>query len=182
MVSWLRCEKRNVTWGPGIAVIKCDFAGLDPNGPDDTPPVYELQFGTGQEPIEIHPKFASELGGKPSSPQNGAIYVDPQGNFTTDDQVGMFERFAIDSDLAGITHFLDTVNITWRMKYTARSKPSGMGNVGKIDSPEGGPPNIGGARNWLYTGLSYTERGDVFSVVKEWKGSGRKGWNGQVYG
>lgn len=180
-VAWLLCEKRNLTWGPGLATIQCEFAGLDPDAEDDTEPVFELNIGSGEVPIQLHPAFVTDLGGSPSAPLNGAIWVDSQGRATADDDVGIFERFAITSDLKGVESFFDSNNVTWRMRYTSRYRPTDGGTVASIDTPQGDPPSFGNDRNWLYSGMTYSQRAGVFSVSKEWRLSLRGGWNALIY-
>jgi hypothetical protein len=180
-------ERRRIVFNNDFALIMGEFAGMDPKKDEESIPVYELQIGTSDEPIEVHPDFVTKIGGRPSRPLNGAYFIDPgTGDQTTDDKIGTFEKFVLihndeKNKLAGIMAYLDASEVIWRKKYTARSRPGDMGDVGTIDTPEGPNPNLGKGRNWLYIGMSYTERGDVFSVAKEWKGSARGGWNPLLY-
>lgn len=175
----LKAEKVAIDYGPAFATITAHYAGMAP-GADTTNPVYELSFGVGQEPITVHPDFVDKIGGKPSAPLNKAVFRDAQGNDTNIDTKGTFHHFELDSDLAGVEAFLDVSNITFRERYTARNRPTGLGRVGSISSPSNAP-NLPGNRNWLYVGLSYQQRADIFSVSREWRGSGKGRWNSLIY-
>jgi hypothetical protein len=183
-VSWLKAEGRTITFG-AMATIQLSYAGMNPSQQTTSTPVLEVAFGSNEEPIETHPEFVTDIAGKPSNPRNGAIFLDPStGRQTEDDTRGVFEKFSIlvegiQNPFAGLSKYLDLTNITFRKKYTTRSRPA-TANGTYLDSPSGAP-SIGSGRNWLYMGLSYEERGDVFSVVEEWRGSPRRGWNQIVY-
>jgi hypothetical protein len=160
-------ERRKVKFSPGFWLVSCDFRGV--NG--DPPPQYELVYGSGSEPIETHPDFESKIGGKPSAPKNGAIFVGDDGNKTTDDAAGIFDRFLIKNpddpatSFAGIDAYVDMNNIMWT----------------KIEIPEGGAPTFEG-RNWLYLGLSSGGvRGASARHRQTWRLSGPNGWNPKMY-
>lgn len=186
-VKFLRMERRRIIFNNDFAIISGEFAGMDPSKGEDSIPVYELQIGTSEEPAEVHPDFVSKIAGRPSRPLNGAYFIDPgTGDQTTDDKIGVFEKFVLihngeKNRLAGIVAYLDASEVIWRKKYTSRARPNDIASVGTIDSPEGPNPNLGKGRTWLYNGLSYTERGDVFSIAKEWRCSARGGWNELFY-
>ena len=56
-----------------------------------------------------------------------------------------------------------------------------FGDVGCVDFPEGNAPQLPTGRNWLYVGLVWEQRGLTYSVKKEWRASGRRGWNNDIY-
>jgi len=185
--KFMKMDKREIVFSAGLAVITGDFAGMDPSKGDESDPVYELSIGTSDEPIETHPDFITEIGGKPSAPLHGAVFINPgTGDITTDDSIGVFEKFSfMDGDeknkLAGLEAYLDASEIIWRKRYTSQTRPNDIEEVTTIQNPEGPNPSLGKGRTWLYIGLSYTEPGDVFSVTKEWKGSARGGWLEGLY-
>ncbi len=181
-------EKRSFTFGgKGLATVKGNYAGMSPQRGEESPPTYELQIGTSEEPIVVHRRFATHIGGRPSAPLNGAIFIDPStGDQTADDKLGVFDRFALwiedeENDLAGVEAFLDANEIVWRKKYTARSRPQDLSDVGKIATPEGPEPSVNPEWNWRYNGMTYQERAHVFTVQKEWQLSGWRGWNKKIY-
>lgn len=186
-VKFIKMESREITFRKDLAVITGDFAGMDPTKGEDSIPVYELQVGTSEEPIEVHPDFLTKIGGRPSRPLNGAYFIDPgDGTQTKNDKVGVFEKFTFmhngeKNKLAAIMAYLDASEVIWRVKYTSKARPNDIGSITTIESPDGPNPNLGKGRTWLYVGLSYTERGDVFSISKEWKASARGGWNTLIY-
>lgn len=179
--SFCLMEKRRVVQSRGWWTITGHYAGVEY---DSSEKVYELERNTRSEPIETHPDFVEKIGGKPSAPLNGAIYVDETGWPTSDDKLGVFEGFRITLDgsrnkLAGVDSYLAPTNTVWTAQWTSRSKPSPGGGVGKIDNnPEGGAPDYGGEFTWLYTGLTYEDRAGTYSARQTWL-LGR--WISEIY-
>ena len=183
--AWLACEKVAMTISPGIVLFACEYAGV--NGA--TEPVYELEIGCSDEPIETHPKFVSDIGGSPASPSNGAIFVDVEtGSPTDDDTKGVFSRFTIidggvKNRFAGVSKYLDASQVTWTKTQVTTTRPTSVSIVGLIGTPAGSPPSLGSGRNWLYIGLGYEERGGgtVFKVKQSWRASRLGGWITAMY-
>jgi len=185
----LAIETLKTSYGPGICRITANYTGMEDNSADDSEPVYSLNVGTQQEPIETHPDFAT-FAGTPSAPLNKAVFIDAQNNEVTaanpadpaDNEKYKFSRFQLDSPLKGLDSFLDSTNTTWTQKYTSSVKPSDGGDVGEIDSNlPGNPPSFGGNRNWLYTGMAFDQRAHVYSITRSWRLSGKDGWKSQIY-
>lgn len=181
--SHMLLERRRVRFVPGFWQVAVDFRGVQGN----PPPQYELNYGSGTEPIETHPDFESKIAGKPSAPKNGAVFVDAQGNVTQDDSKGVFERFLIKNpdnaslSFGGMDGYVDMNNITWTKTWVTSSMETTGGKV-KIDTPEGGAPSFTG-RDWLYLGMSSSGiRGGSARNRKTWRLSGPGGWNPVVYG
>lgn len=182
--TYLSMERRRVSITPGYLVITGEFAGIRGGF---TESIYELSLGCSDEPIETHPRFISEIGGSPSSPLNGAIFVDPSnGKKTTIDAIGVFDHFqlldnrALNS-LSGISSYLEASQMCWRERYCANSRPSDLSNVGHIATPAGPYPSPPSGGNWLYMGANYEQRGSCFFITREWRASGRRGWNQLIY-
>jgi hypothetical protein len=185
-------ETKQIVWTAKGAQANCTYAGVEYEYLDV--PTYELIIGVEESPIETHPQFEL-LAGKPSAPVNGAIFLDPStGSFSTDDLTGVFDRFAnYDGDgtlnpKAGIESYLEPV-CTYRESFVSDSIPSQAG-VGTIESDVPGPGlSRMGRRNWLYTGMNYRRRGNpngqinevIYEVSKDWKLSGRRGWDQDIY-
>jgi hypothetical protein len=177
-------ERQRVVFSPGHWNVMVDYAGAQA---DDTEPVFEFNHGTGTEPIETHPNFVSLLGGKPSAPLNGAIFVDRDGEITADDARGVFDRFrpvlaGVLNELAGASGFITATNSIWSKSWTRKTAPSAGSNIVRIDEPAGNAPSFGGAYNWLFLGTSYTKRGGAYACVSRWMLSGRRGWSQKIYG
>jgi hypothetical protein len=154
-------------------------SGDDNSWEYDLPPVYELTPGTGTEPIETHPRFA-EFAGTPSAPLNGAIFRDANGNQTSVDDAGVFDRFLMTSAWAGCEAYLTPSGTVWSKSWVASAEPSSAG-VGITDSPPGSPPNFGGSYNWLTMPPSYSRRGRAYDCRQIWLLSGARGWNAELY-
>lgn len=186
-------EQQTLIYGANGATLQCSYAGVEYSWLEK--PTYELILGMDESPIETHVDFKSDLAGTPSEPLNGALFLDPEtGSISTDDATGVFDRFApiVDGDLnpkAGVEAFLDMV-ATYRESYVSYYLPE-AGGFGRISSSVPGPGFRGstGKRNWLYVGFTYRRRGApdgapsevMYEVTKEWKFSGRRGWDSDIY-
>lgn len=148
-------------------------------------PIYELSAGLDQEPIQAHPDFVTAIGGKPSAPLNGAIFIAPAtGLPTEDDAVGVFREFAATigstpNEKGGIESYL-VPGAEWRVTEFSTTRPTGLRNLGTIASPDGANPTLSG-RNWLLWSQIYTRRGSIYQVSSTWKLSGRRGWDSDIY-
>jgi hypothetical protein len=72
---------------------------------------------------------------------------------------------------------------TWN-EVTQGTSPltSGQLNLlGKIASPRGNPPEAGGTRDWMLTGASQEQRGELYQTSLEWELSERDGHNSFLY-
>jgi hypothetical protein len=192
----LYMESRQLVYTATSARMVCSYAGAQYVNLEK--PVYELVIGMQEVEIEAHPNFKDFAGTPSSNPRvNGAIWIDPEtGSISTDDATGLFDRFAPQlgngdkNPKGGVNSFLDPV-VTYRESYVAQSLPSASG-FGRIVSNVPGPGFKGslGARNWLYVGFTYRRRGSpeensnrlLYEVQKEWKLSGVKGWDTDIYG
>lgn len=185
-------EQQEIVYTADGAQAVCSYAGV--NYENLEKPSYELVIGMEENPISTHPLFNS-IAGSPSSPANGALFIDPEtGSVSTDNAVGVFDRFLpyVGGSLnpkAGIDAYLDPV-VTYRESYVSYTLP-GVHGFGNISSDVPGPGFRGslGRRNWLYVGYTYRRRGDpngtvnriVYEIAKEWKLSGRNGWDTDIY-
>ena len=171
--TYLDCDKVSVTQTEAGWVGEGSFYGFT-GSPD---PIYDLDYSTSEEPIETHKDFRTSLGGTPTTPLHGAKF-DSDGAF-----LGFSTGFASDAEAdawRGIRGYLSPGAI-WRKNYITKVRPTDLGELGHIDIPEGSPPTIPNGRNWLYIGLTWEQRGLTYTVRKEWRASGRRGWNTSIY-
>lgn len=171
--SYLACDRFTITQEEAFWVCEAQFYGV--NGVPE--PIYELDYSTSEEPIETHKDFRATIGGKPTAVLHGAKF-DTDGVF-----VGFAGPFADNTEedtWRGITSYLAPGAI-WRKSYTTSTRPADLGSVGKIDVPEGSAPAVPTGYNWLYLGVTWEQRGRTYSVRKEWRLSGRRGWNATIY-
>jgi len=185
-------EQQEIVYTDSGAQAVCSYAGVLFENLEK--PSYELVIGMEESPISTHPKFLT-IAGKPSATANGALFIDPEtGGVSVDDAAGVFDRFlpyvgGSLNDKAGIESYLDPV-VTYRESYVSYALPSTL-FFGEIMSDVPGPGFRGplGRRNWLYVGYTYRRRGDpngavtrvVYEIAKEWKLSGRNGWDTDIY-
>lgn len=193
---WLKMVRRRLKLEPEVCKIIGEFEGVAAG----TEPVYTLQVGLSEEPIESHPNF-SVFAGKPSYPRNGALFVDGSGQITTDDGTGVFAGFSAYTQVgtavwkntlwAGIKNYLDFSRAVWTASYYTPTKPSdAYDSLGRISTPIGDPPRFkwrdsdtdATTRNWLYMGLDLEQRGGAYKVSHQWCLSAVGNWNGAIYG
>lgn len=178
-------EKVEVAFTTGFWLATCDFVGVQQ---ESTPKRFGLTRRVRPEPIETNPDFVTKIGGKPSAPLNGAIFLDETGHPTSDDLLGVFDRFRLVVDtgsgqkrneLAGTESYFAPTNTVWRARWSSRVKPTLTKEVGKIDSsPLGSPPDFGSDFTWLYMGIDSDQRGNSWSNSEDWL-LGR--WSEKIY-
>ena len=182
--SFCTMEKRVVRFTAGFWQMTGDYVGCEI---DETEPVWDFNPGTGNEPIETIDNFLT-IAGTPSAPLNGAIWRDENGDKTTDDAKGIFDRFLThkpDGSLnpwAGTSEYLAVNNTILTKSWTRKSRPSDSGRPLKVeDPPSGHAPNFSSNYKWLKFPASYTQRGRVYECRQMWMLSGPKGWNRVIY-
>lgn len=187
--TFIQMERRELSLRGAYAVASCSYAGIQY---EFTQPVYELLVGLSDEPIETHIDFL-KFAGTPKKPLNGAIFRDLKGNKVTaenpaqSDAGYVFDSFFVNvggklNKFAKVESYLESAQMTWKKTWNARASASDISKVGKIDSPDGGAPNLDPKRNWLNMGLSSTRRGSAYQMTMEWRASGRRGWIEEIYG
>lgn len=190
--NYVWMESRRLTWTPQGIRADCRYAGAELASLNV--PQYELVITMDEQPIETHPDF-DDIAGTPSSPQNGAIFIDADtGQIGTDDETAFFDRFApilsggSKNPKAGLEAFLSP-SVTYRENYVTTALPSASGFGTRTSSVPGpGFPGTTGSRDWLYLGFTYQRRGApgggssiVYEVTREWRLSGRGGWDDDIY-
>jgi hypothetical protein len=172
--TFANMERRRIQMGQGYLIITGDFAGVEGT---TSIPIYELCIGVADEPIVTHPKFAGSIGGTPSDPLNGAIFLGPDGQVSSDNETAQFAYFNHSTNFVGIESYLAADQMTWRERYVSRFQPNAS-NVGYINFPPGGPP---GASNWIQISANFEQRGLSYFITNEWRAGGRRGWNNTIY-
>jgi hypothetical protein len=81
---------------------------------------------------------------------------------------------------AGVDSYL-TPGTTWTEISFDTSRPTDVGDVGKIDNPAGPAPTLADSATWLFVGMSYTKRGKIYEIRKTWQASARGGWDTDIY-
>jgi len=163
---------------PGWWTVNYVFEGFLLSAPD---PTYELTTSLSQEPIQTHPDF-STFAGTLASPLNDAVFVDPDTGFESRKNNAIWKEFAFkgsNNEKAGIEAYL-APGAEWRETKFQTTEPTGIRDVGTIETPAGPNPSLAG-RDWLAWGETYVRRGYVYQVTSTWKLSGRNGWDTDIY-
>lgn len=91
----LKCYKtESVHRKGGLLDVTATYVGIESGVSTDVQAT--MKVGSTTEPIETNPMFRDQIGGTPSSPKNGAIFVDPHTNeLSTDDYKAVFSEFPL---------------------------------------------------------------------------------------
>lgn len=182
---------------PMLARITMTFEGVVPGNSEEPGIVtrYSLKGNVSAEPIERHPDFAGEDGfggvatrGTKAPNAKGAVY----------DEAGKFLGFAVEKTpeefypdanrvKSGIRSyhmpgFIYEEDATYD-KLAVQTIEVNMNNIGKIDSPPDSPvlPEVPSPRDWLLMGATVDEVGDGITFKRQWKLSGPRGWDRDIY-
>ncbi len=160
-------------YGTG-AIITAEYEGSSftwDSDEDTDNNTVEVSCTMREEAIETHPDFES-WAGTPSVPKSGIF--DDEGMFT-----GWTSTTEGGRAMAGVRSYL-VPSYSANISSVSSSKPS-LDSIGKISSG-GSLPSLGGDREWLCTGISYSSLGDAtYSVVKTYLSSAEGGWNKYIY-
>ena len=189
----LGIERMEIDLKGPFATISAEYAGLL-NASFENQAVYELVDGVAEEPIETHRKF-TDFAGDPTAPLNGATFRSiSTGLIVTSAKPAaamgdyVFDSFSVYSagtlnPFAKMERYLEPGQVTWRKTWHAIATPATLAGIGKIaTAPEGPAPTLEDDATWLDMGITSNQRGLAYSLIHEWRGSGRRGWNTTVYG
>lgn len=161
----LTCERKQVSSHTAGYYIDAFYAGIIGGPPA---PVYELDIGVSQRPLQSHPNAATFI-----NTADGNSIFDGDGNFVKMSDTAPF-------GLAGMTHY-EVPTLIGRETKIIRATGTGpaemvllTASLGKIDVPPAGIIGLvnTGTGNWLLLGASIEPRGSVFYIKREWKFSG----------
>jgi hypothetical protein len=186
-----------------IASIQCSYQGLLSNNNQDLPPTeYSLQTTNNQEPIDVHPFFASAglddrqlvnqiLSATEQQKYNEgvtALYAykwpnDASGNASTKQAPNNSSRYAaiqlFQYKAAGITSYYMPTQI-FTISYASYARPSKSGDVGKILTPSNAP-TLNNGKNWLFMGQTWKRAGGYYQIQETYQASYDGGWNTTLY-
>jgi hypothetical protein len=172
-----------------ISTLRVNYEGASPGegfggGPE---PEYVLAIAVSDEPIGSHPRYvddltaeqiaeAVELARNPPRSKDGKTVEEVDTDGWPALQVELYEDIQ-----RGIESYRDP-KVTWTARTIETAIPENLNEVGDISVPDGDVPAVAASRNWLFTGMTSRERGDVFEIDKTWELSGRGGWLERYYG
>jgi len=192
--KWLDIDKRTITRAEdGHWDIVADYYGVDPQNEPD--PLYALDISTSQEPIETHPEFVKQFAGK--APLGGGDGLN--GSFFDED--GLFVSFKptytgdtlTNPHWVGVKSYL-LASAVWRETKVTKTRLTDLelADVGYIADGDKAPKikQKGKAsvavptpadRTWLLGNISYEQKGQTYTVRKEYLLSGKLKWNTGIY-
>ncbi|MGA0846778.1 MAG: hypothetical protein ACO3RV_09570, partial [Luteolibacter sp.] len=108
----------------------------------------------------------------------------PEGNlWFADEQVSSSDGVAFrDLIVSGVKSYVfPTVTWTESTQGTDPMTAAQLNLLGRISNPRGNPPTASGGRNWMLTGASQEQRGELYQTQIEWTLSDRDGWSNFLY-
>lgn len=157
--------------------------GAPPAGGGAPQPTYSMDVSLSDEPLLAHKKFESV----PDKERDALVLIfqghtnDPEDDSLLKDKItSTAGLLALSKFKKGITGTKEPT-VIWTERSTVKSL-AGLGGIGKIDTPPGGPPSAGG-RSWLNIGLTAQQSDDLnsFDQQKKWELSGPGGWDTDLY-
>jgi hypothetical protein len=79
------------------------------------------------------------------------------------------------------TYMVPTITYVESTQGTNPMTAAQLNLLGKISTPRGNPPTPAGDRDWMLTGASQEQRGDLYQTQIEWTLSDREGWDSFLY-
>lgn len=156
------------------AIITASFEGSESwsSENDSNENTIEVSCTMREEAIETHPDFKT-WAGSPEDPNAGGIF-DEDGKFT-----GWNFKTELGKEFTGVKSYL-VPSYSALISYVSNGRPS-LGGIGGRGGG-GGLPSIGGGREWLCTGISYSSIADgKYKVTENYLSSGENGWSNKIY-
>jgi hypothetical protein len=204
--SFLVVESRSVQYGEaGTCTVTVNYAGAAGAQYDEgslstgIESTYRLEGRLQELELSQHPKWKAlsddeqySLGnllsdrvvyGIPEGQTDKKIFW-PQGNlFFTDEQITSDDGIVFrDLIVSGVkTYFVPTITWTETTQGSEGMTSAQLNKLGNISNPRGNPPDPSGSRNWLLTGASQEQRGELYQTTIEWTLSEREGWSEFLY-
>lgn len=143
-----------------------------------------VDFTTSQEPIESHPDFVTDIGGRPGFPKHGAFFDATTGEFLGFSVEDPDEPDQLPSRFAGIRSYLmpqeTFTSNTVELDYPSDTE---IANIGQVFDPGIPLPVLPGNRSWLNTGVRVQNIANVyFKTQKTGMLSGPRNWVPEIYG
>jgi hypothetical protein len=190
-----------------MAKVSVSFEGVDPEKNDDDDSArYSVKGSTSNEPIESHPNFSTFAGkwDDQATWVNGATFIKKgqkdEGKFlgfkppSSDGSGGSGgggsggSGAGTGNSKAGTKSYLGGGMIFRQTKTYGRttsgdSVAAQLAKLGKVDEP----PRVSSfvevpeGRDWLLITCSVDQAGEGIKVTREWRLSGRNGWDQDIY-
>jgi hypothetical protein len=97
--------------------------------------------------------------------------------FITGDAAAFADRIAQGES----TYFVPSIIWTETTQGNEGMTAAQLNKLGRISTPRGGPPTPTGSRDWMLTGASQEQRGDLYQTQLEWSLSERDGHDSFLY-
>jgi hypothetical protein len=178
----------------------------DPDGgiSEEAIPTYRLEGRLAEKPFAEHPKWkalgeqeqialgkliSGDYGWGPDpfgSPTDNATHI-IQGDGTitiiTPDPITSADgiEFAKRITKGESTYLVPSTTWTETTQGNEGMTAAQLNKLGRISTPRGGPPTPSGSRNWMLTGASQEQRGDLYQTQLEWSLSERDGYDSFLY-
>ena len=208
--EWLICQSVSVNPFGGLdknIVVDMVWDGIPTNSEIAR---YSCTASLSQEAIDTHPHFEN-FAGKPSDMDDALGHVPDKGTIfsTNDDETGAFLKFKTlpeadgteENSKAGVSSYLLPA-IIWKESrqlgdgFSSSETADIVEDLGKrytkvprkLQDADGSQQTLrdiasefSGERDWLLISANYTPVGEGGTIDREWRMSGRYGWNKLIY-
>jgi hypothetical protein len=188
-------KSATITRGEALwATVSIKFEGVS-----EETTKYAARGSTSTEPIETHPEF-STFAGKwydASTWSNGAEFIkkgqkdqgkflgfrlkEPEGSGGGSDSSDANKKAGVKSYLEGGMMFRETRTV--KEDSNGNRQSAGMEALGYIDEPPEVSTfvDVPSGRDWLLVTCNIEQVGEGLKITKEWRLSGRNGWDADIY-
>lgn len=189
--------------GNGIVELLVNFKGFSASGtggPDTPAPQYQLRGSLGSRSILEHPTVVA-LGEADRMLLHDLIYGRYQylwrdnkvQYFVYPDDPSALEENDVQPSGGDATTFAKLIlqgirtylhpTFTWSKRWQDRDEHAAatLNNLGKIDSPDGDPPDPGTGRDWLLVNANQRDSGALYDLALDWQLSDDGGWDPDLY-
>lgn len=143
-----------------------------------------VDFTTSQEPIESHPDFVTDIGGKPTARLHGANFDATTGEFMGFPIVDPDEPNQLPSRFAGVrTYLMPQETFTSNTVETDYPDVAFIATIGRVFDPGINLPVLPGDRSFLNTGVRVQNIANVYYRTQQTGMlSGPRNWLKEAYG
>lgn len=195
--------------GGEIVTVSVEYSGTSwsqfdsQNISGESEPTYRLEGRIGEKSLSEHPKWQSLNATEKSSlqlllsdqvvwqydqfsaewglwwPRNET----QQAKLPDSEQLGSETAINFAFLISGGVKTYISPTITWTETTSGNDgmTSSQLSKLGKISTPRANPPSAQGSRNWMLTGATQEQRGELYQTTIEWTMSESDGWDEFLY-
>jgi hypothetical protein len=185
--------------GTGVinGTLAVEYRGLDPALAYPPPPIYTIEAITGNEPLQTHPLWTTQIAGTADTsnggtgPLNGAQFVSATADGTGTGgtvvaynpgvlypgtgpdpgftaSVATFYQWVGKSIFTGIEDYL-VLGVVYKKRYSSLGLPNDISDGGQFSDPDGPVPDLPDGYDWFFLGETADDNAGIFLNTATWK-------------